>query len=224
MTLHSRFADGESRLTRRAVLSAGALSVAGLAGCTQLSGSSDDSSRGDDSRGADDAEAPEDRFPDAEDLFTDLDVLTLRFDTTEEVVERDDDAGVRRPYLLDEEDVDALLFTEEPIGGEDPFEFLSDIDYDEATGLVLSNTVDGCRQQQLVYVKRRSSGGLRVQFCRTYRDPDVQCSVDDQHTQITLAEVPVTFDRRPSGFGGGRSSACTIHPDHPANDEAGEYE
>ena len=224
MTLHSRFAERESRLTRRAVLSAGALSVAGLAGCTQLSGSSDDSGRGDDSRSADDAEAPEDRFPDAEDLFTDLNVLTLRFDTTDEVVERDDDAGVRRPYLLDEEDVDALSFTEEPIGGEDPFEFLSDIDYDEATGLVLSNQVDGCEKSQLVYVKRRSGGGLRVQFCRTYRDPDIECSVDDQHTQITLAEVPVTFDRRPSGFGRGRSSQCTLPPGHPANEETGEFE
>lgn len=210
MALHYRRTDEQERLTRRAVLSLGAAGLAATAGCAQLSSDDDD---------ADDSLT--DRFPDEEDVFTDVDVLTLRFDTTGEVIRWDESTRRRRQYLVEESDIEALSFTEEPLGGEDPHEFLEAIDYDEQTGLVLSDQVDACERQSLSYVQRRSGGGLRVRFCRTYRDPDIECSVGETHTQVTLAAVPVGFDSTPSGFGRGGSSRCRLPPGHPANDAAG---
>ena len=188
------------------MLSLGVTGFAALAGCTQFTGED-----------ADDSDDPEDRFPDEEDIFTDVEVLTLRFDTTDPVIMKTDSSHrIGRRYLVDEADVDELEFVDEPLGGEDPYEFLRSIDYDEATALVLSDGVGACERQSLKYVRRRSGGGLRVRFCRTYRDPDVECSVGDQHTQVTLIEVPVSFDSQPSGFGRGGSSRCILPPGHPA--------
>lgn len=215
--------DEQPRPTRRDLLASGvtigattigAATIAAVAGCTALEDRSDD--------GPDhDPAVDDDRFPDEEDIFTDLEVRTFRYATTDSVIERDEEhysRRVGRQYVIDREDIEALSFVGEPIDGGDPIEFLERIDYDEATGIVLSRGVNACERQRLTYVERRSGGGFRVRFCRTYRDPDVACSTDDRHTQVTLIEVPESVDRRPSGFGRGGSSSCQLPPGHPAND------
>lgn len=205
------------RLTRRAVLSLSAASAIATAGCTTLTEEDD----------PDDQSGPS--VPDEEDVISGVEAHYFRFDTDSEVVEFEniDDPGYRRHYVRSEEHIDAVTFHGEPLGDEDPEETLWNIDYEESTALVLSRTVNGCTKQSLNYVKYRGqhpSDGLRVRLCSTYRDPDVECSTDDSHTQVTVLDVPVTLDARPSGFGHGGSSSCDLPIEHPANDGANRSE
>ena len=203
MALHMPLSDGQSRLSRRAVLSLAGAGLAATAGCSQFTA-------------GDDADADDMPGPDPADAISGVDVRTFRFDTTRSVVEVDGEPGPPgRRYLISESDVAELTFTEDPLGDEDPLEFLESIDYSETTCLLLSDQVDACYRQRLQYVEQRSGGGLRVRFCRTYRDPDVECSTGDQQTQLTLIAVPINFDSQPSGFGRGSSSRCRVEPDHP---------
>lgn len=209
MALQDRRTDRQWSLSRRSVLAAGAAAIGSIAGCTDADRSSD-------------SDFEEDRFPDEEEIYDGATVLTVRYNTGDRgVIEVDEETHRRgRRYVIDEEDVEALSFPREPIDADPdaPKAFLEAIDYDEASALVLSDRVGGCTRHQLQYVKQRGGGGLRVQFCRTYRDPEIECSTDDSHTQLTLIEVPEPFDHQPSGFGRGRSSSCRLPPDHPGRD------
>lgn len=202
MALHKTSLDRKRRLSRRTVLSLGATgALTAIAGCAQLS--SDDS--------ADDRPAPE-----PADAIDGVEVRTFWYEQTGEIVTTGEDpVPVGRQYIISESDVAALTFTDEPIDGGDPREFLQSLEYAEETALVLVDEVDACHRESLQYVEERSGGGLSVQFCRTYRDPDVECSTDDQQTQLTLIAVPISFDSEPSGFSRGGSSRCQVQPDHP---------
>lgn len=209
MALHETARD-PSLLTRRAVLSLGAASAVSIAGCAYLSDEDDPN------------DEPVPNVPDEEDIISGVDAHYLRFDTNTEVVEFDDadDPRFRRPYIRSEEQVEAVTFHGEPLGGEDPTEILRSIDYQESTALVVSRGVGGCTRRSLNYVEYRSNqpnDGFRVRFCATHRDPDIECSTADSHTQVTILDVPVTLDARPSGFGRGGSSSCHLPIEHPAN-------
>lgn len=199
-------------VSRRRLLQAGVGALVVVPGCNGI-----------------DRDDPEDE--DDEILVIDgVESRTLRFDTTDlPVIEsRDDDGRSHGRYVLEESDVDDLEVLEDPIADgeesgdrDDPLSFLREIDYDEATGVIVQREVSACYRQGLQYVQHRSDedSGVSVQFCRTKRDPQVECSVDDRQVQVTLLEVPVTYDVHPGGFGTGSSHSCRLPPDHPAADQ-----
>ncbi|AFZ73514.1 hypothetical protein [Natronobacterium gregoryi] len=200
----------QSPCTRRGALQLGVGAFALLGGCIGTDPSEDD---------------PE---PDDEiDVIDGVDADTFRFDADdrEVVVEReDDDIGSRSsrlPYVVEAEDVDALELQYEPVDdGEDepadPLAALREIDYAEASAVVVQERVSACRRQAFQYAERRDpsddESGVHVQFCTTKREPDVACSVDDQQVQVTVLELPIAYERRPSGHGRGRSSSCGLPP------------
>lgn len=192
-------------LRRRTVLALGAGALASVAGCTQLTDEESDD------------ESDDDRFPDEEDLFLDVERENYRFDTTEDVLVDGQGDPLGRKYVIEADDIEDIEFRAEPIDGGDPYSFLERINYEETTGVVIESDTDACEELSVQYVTRRDGGGFRVQFCRTKRDPDIECSVGEQHRQVTVLAVPVSFDRQPSGFGMGRSSSCTLPPEHPAS-------
>lgn len=199
--------------SRRQLLHVGAATLALATGCV----------------GSDEASSADDADPPAEDRLDDLELIdgvesrTLRFDATERpVVEADSDGehDPRLPYIVDRSELDALRLTAEPLGDgsadpDDPFAFLEDLDYDRSTGLVLQDRVEACYRYVVQYVEERDPDGFRVQFCRTFRDPDVECSIDEQQVQVTLLDVPIAYDSSPRGFGSGRTRNCRLPPNHP---------
>lgn len=144
-----------------------------------------------------------------------------------EYKESDEDSppgGPRWPYVIDEDDVDQLSFRIEPNEVGEAWEFLRQTDYDESSVFIAERRVRGCQRLELMYVERRGGTGDRLagQFCSVLRDPSVECSEEEMHTQLTLVRVPVVYDDPPSGWGGGGSSSCRLPPDHPAHPEADE--
>lgn len=202
--------------SRRRFLQAGAGALAVAAGCV----------------GTDDTRSPDDSDPIAEDRIDELDLIdgvesrSFRVDAVDRPVvefEHDDENGrTRLPYVVDRSQFEALRLTAEPVVAaddsvdpDDPFGFLGDLDYDRSTGLVVQNRVEACYRYTVQYVEERDRDGVRVQFCRTFRDPDVECSVDTEHVQITLLDVPIAHESSPRGFGSGRSRNCRLPPNHP---------
>lgn len=202
--------------TRRSLLQCCAGAVALAAGCTDLRDAPDDNDEPDGPRA----------FRDVE-LVDGVEERTFRFDVDPRergrpsVIEprEDADPAVRMPYLVSEANVDALEVDGEPIDG-DLLAALREIDYEESTALVFENRVSACHRYALQYVEERDGGGFQVQFCRTKRDPDVACSVDDEHVQVTVLVVPIAYEQPPSGSGRGRRSRCQLPPGHPAADRA----
>ncbi len=187
--------------TRRRLLAAGlgAASSSLVAGCTN--GERPNSE-----------EVNEDE-PGLEEPLTDLSVETVRFEAdVDRLIDEDDDAeNLRLPYIFDEEHLELIELRDDPIDDVgDPFSFLHEIDYDEATVFLHEREVDACYRYTFQYVEQRSSGeGVRVQFCRTTRDPDVECEVGDRHIQLTMIELPLATDEPYSGSGRGHSASCT---------------
>ncbi|SDR35247.1 hypothetical protein [Natronobacterium texcoconense] len=185
---------------------------------------------------------PSEDEPDSDDEIDVIDgvgVHTFRFDANdrEAVVEREDndnDTVSRRsrlPYVFEAEYVDALELQYEPVASdgedepEDPLAALREIDYEEASGFVVQATVSACHRQAFQYAERRDTSddesGVRVQFCTTKREPDVACSIDDQQVQVTVLELPIAYEQRPSGHGRGRSSSCGVPPEMAEDLEGG---
>ena len=187
--------------TRRAFLTATAASVATLAGCS----------------GSD--EASTSVPPDPDDVITDIEYETVRFDVTDVLGTAGADQSRGFVYLRSPADVDELEFSAEPIDGKAPIEFLRAIDYDTHTGLVVETELSACHYHVPQYAEWRAEDRLGVQFCGTMRDPSVECELEDRHAQITAVSVPVTLDTDPSGSGFGVSGSCELPPEHPAGDE-----
>ncbi len=182
--------------TRRAFLAATAASVASLAGCS----------------GSD--EASTSVPPDPEDVITNVEFNTVRFDVTDVLGTADADQPRGFVYLRSTADVDGLEFSAEPIDGEVPIDFFRAIDYDTNTGLVVETELSACHHHVPQYAEWRGENRLGVQFCRTMRDPSVECDLEDRHAQITAVSVPVTLDTDPSVSGFGVSGSCELPPGH----------
>lgn len=203
-----------SSCTRRGALQVGVGVLALLSGCN----------------GTEDSESTSEPREEI-DLIDGVDVHTFRFETDdrEVVVEREsDDDGRRRglPYVLERDAVDRLEVRYEPVGEDDagsPLAVLREIDYGKAIGIVFQERVSACYRHSVQYVAHRTPGdetsGVDVEFCRTTRDPDVACSLDDEQVQVTVLEVPITYETGPSGLSRGISSNCRLPPNHPASTE-----
>ena len=166
--------------------------------------------------------------PDEEDVITDVATHVSRLDvdlgTHESVLSYeeapDEQVWERRlPYVIDDDDADALVVDPRPENIEGVRAFLQDTDYDEETVLAFDFDVSACHRSAVMYVERRSSDRLTPQFCRTTRDPMIECSTDSRHRQLTLIRVPEAYDRPPSGHGRGESANCRLPPGHPDRNE-----
>lgn len=185
--------------TRRAFLTATG-AIATLAGCS----------------GSD--EASTSVPPEPDDVITDIEFETVRFDGADVLGTADADEPRRFVYVLSAADVDKLEFSDEPIDGDVPTEFLRSIEYGSQTGLVVETAVSACYYHAPQYVEWRAEDRLGVQFCETMRESSVECSSEEQQTQITAISVPVTLDTD-SGSGVGISGSCRLPSEHFASDE-----
>lgn len=127
-----------------------------------------------------------------------------------------DPRGPRLPYVISDEQANALGIDPEPPDVDDLRTFLDATDYDEETVLVHDRPTSACRKRAVLYVERRGGGGYSTQFCTTTREPSIECDVDETHHQITLIRLPEGVDRVPSGSGRGGRSRCMLPPGHPA--------
>ncbi len=191
--------------TRRRLLAAGlgSINISLLAGCAegeQLD--SEEANRNGQSEGDE---------PGLNEPLTDLSVETVRYEVGgDKLITEDDGEDLRLPYLTEKEQLELIDLRRDPIEDiEDPLSFLREIDYDESTGLLLEREVDACRRYTLQYVEQRRGGeGVRTEFCRTTREPSIECDIDDQHIQLTMVELPFATDEPYSGFGSGHSQSC----------------
>jgi len=196
---------------RRRFLSicAGAFAVS-TAGCLGDDSTSDDSPTG----------------PDPEDVIAELSTYTTRLEVDlerhESAFEFDEDAlddegprSPRLPYVITDEQAEALVVEPEPDDIEELRSFLHETDFDEETVIVEERSVDGCHEAIVTHVRHRNGSGFSTQFCTTPRDPSVECSVEETHRQLTLVRVPESYDQVPSGSGRGSSSGCGLPSYHP---------
>lgn len=198
--------------TRRQLVAAGlgTVSMALLAGCADGERPNADEDEANGNR------QPNEHEPGLEEPLTELSVETVRFDPDVDRLIAQDDAedtnieNLRLPYIVETAQLELIDLQSDPIGDvDDSLSFLREIDYDEATGLLVEREVDVCHRYTLQYVEQRRSGdGVRTQFCRTTRDPSIECAVDDRHIQLTMVELPFATDEPYSGFGSGHSQSC----------------
>lgn len=192
-----------ARRTRRDVLSLGVGALTAPAGCNRS-----------ERRGMS-SPSP----PGGVDPIPGVDGRTLRFEGEEDVLvdtRHEEESPARDLYVVDDEDsVDPLEFRGEPTETDDPRTFLREIDYTEATGLVVQLRVSACYRHALLFVERRDDGSFRARFCRTMREPSVACSIDDTQVQVTMIEVPVVYDSGPPGGSVSTGSTCKNPPGEP---------
>jgi len=174
--------------------------------------------------GADDGStSDEPSVPDEEDVLTDLETFTTRVDAGipggESLLRVETgDGSSQRPngrFITDAEAAEALQFRQPPPDVDAVRTFLRETAYDSESITYHEFDVGGCREYALQYVELRTDY-VSTQFCRVLRDPSVACSVDEEHRQVTFVRVPAVYDQRPSSYGHGQATSCTLPPDHPA--------
>lgn len=168
--------------------------------------------------------------PDEEDVIVDVTTYTTRLEagpspgdsllSYEEPADEDHQIGRELPYVINDDDAEALIVDPEPPDVEALRTFLGSTDYDEATVLAFDFDVSACHEWRVMYVEHRSGSGFAPQFCSTTRDPQLECSTDETHRQLTLIRVAEAVDRVPHGHGRGRSSSCRLPSGHPARADA----
>lgn len=171
---------------------------------------------------------------DESDVITETEILTqfvesddeqpdaiVRYDEPESNGSETDDSASTRPrlpYVVESAHIDRLQFERELPDPAQVEQFLRETQYDESTVVITEDPVSACHRLKLQYVEIRGSDRLAPQYCEVFRDPSIECSVDDELIQITFIRVPVAYETPPQGSGRGRSSSCELPPDHPARD------
>ena len=129
------------------------------------------------------------------------------------------DGRTRYPYVIREDDIEALTFDPRPPDYDEVKAFLAETDYHNESVFLANHEVDACHRVVLNYAQRRGRGagaGYAVHLCQVMREPAVDCSVDEMHHQLVLVRLPVAYDEPPSGSGGGWARSCSTPPGHPA--------
>lgn len=192
--------------------------VASVAGC--LDGSSDPSTDGSSTDGSSDP--PEFEVVGGVTAYSTR--VEVALEPSESLLSYEESEGAATdrslPYVTSDADVEALVIDPEPPEVDEVRSFLRETEYDDATVMAIDLDVSACHRYTTMYVEPRSGGGFAPHFCHTLRDPELTCSIDETHRQLTLLRVPEPVEAVPSGHGQGRSSNCRLPPGHPGRDES----
>jgi hypothetical protein len=193
---------------RRFLAGCGSTLAVVLAGCSSTDEPSDD-------------DTP--RFPEPDDILTDVETFTTRVDAElsrdESVVEFDsgEEDGEEQSgrFVGDTETAAAMQLSPAPDDADAALSFVRGTDFDDASIMHEEFTVSGCHEHALQYVELEPDN-LSLRFCQVFRDPSVDCSLEESHQQVTLVRVPKQDDEQPRTYGAGHSSNCRLPDDHPA--------
>ncbi|KAB1189995.1 hypothetical protein GJR96_17640 [Haloferax sp. MBLA0076] len=190
------------RTRRRFLHGCGAALLIGLAGCT----GSDSSTRG----------SPTAHGPRREDLVTDYDYLELRHESPEAIfgdADREDESALPSFLLGSEDELRDVEFTAIPDGIEDARRFIDSTNFDEQALVIIQHRTDACHGVDLLYVASPPDHSVDVDFCRTLRDADVECSTDERHVLASLIRLPYALsDRSEHGWSHGGGTSCRLPP------------
>ncbi|WP_231727852.1 hypothetical protein [Haloferax profundi] len=150
------------------------------------------------------------------DLVTDYDYLELRHESTDAIFRDadDEDESSLPAFLLGSEDeLGNVEFTARPDGIEDARRFIDETNFDEQALVIVQHRTDACHGVDLMYVASPADRFVDVDFCRTLRDADVECSTDERHVLASLIRLPYALsDRSERGWSHGGGTSCRLPP------------
>ena len=179
-------------LTRRDLLSASAVAVAGIAGCSDSN---------------EPADTPQDsRSGPPDGAVTDLDTVSVRRDRPDPFVSLDGEKE-EMLYLVESADEDALTFDPEPPKTGKARELVEETNFETHAVGVFQERIGACRRRHTEYVIPKKDD-INADFCNILRDATVACESDGMDMVATFVRFPYTSDEPPWSTTYGSGSSC----------------